>query len=470
MQPINESRIAEIVLLFLRERYKYYPLRSGNIVFKTNLRGSGQLKVDGTVSFTRDGAPDFLASIEATDYSKRDELWFRIYWELALWDSTAISTTVLTAIFAWMHLSGHLGPFKGNPLLLSGTGLLLFLVLTWLVFRAIRLHRRYRYIYAVEQFRRYAANEQWIAFSWDVFPSANAPVFLELRDQCVINGLGLVEILRDGKVKMHLSPAREGMPTRRKRLVVPLLTGIEWPRALQTQLQGNAWRRLTGGYLSRLTGKKEIDELLRFERPVTGQIWIILGAVSLTVFFLVKEYGKRPVVYVKEERYEKQMLAFKETLQEYSYDILGPDLFDMPDSAAVFKSKKGVEPYGKLFPDSLPESKEEIRGWMILEGNKIKSIDCATSYLQVKGRFIVMAGTFNDVDYLKATMTRLKSNGLLMHSIWGNCFFERKNYFILVLPETFREAEAAQRAAFRINGFFNQNGFTNLNATYAGVE
>jgi hypothetical protein len=467
MGPITESRITEIVLLFLRERYKYYPLRSGNIEFKTNLRGKGHLFVDGALSFTRHGATDFLASIEATDFLKRDELWYRFLWQLALWDALAASMGALSAIFAYMHYSDHLGPFKGNPWLLSGVGSLLLAATTCLVFLAIRPLRRYRYIYAIEQFKRYRATEQWVAFAWDVFPGYTVPVFTELREQCVLNGLGLLEINRDGKVKLHLSPAREGMPEQQKRQVVQLFSQLEWPKSFQSQIEGNAWRRAIGKVLEKLTGRKAVNDLLRFERPVSGQIRLIVGSVAFTIFLLVKEYGKRPVIYVREERYERQMLALGNTLAQYPYDNFMPDTLDR---VAVFKFNREALPYLKLVPDSLPDWNRVRSGWMLLDGDKMRRMDCTEVYSQVQGRFVVTAGVFNDMGYLHATMIRLKSAGIRVHAVWGACLFERKHYYILLLPETFDGAEAAQRASVRINDLLISNGFSNLNASYAGVE
>lgn len=456
MGPINEARIVEIVFLFLRERYKYYPLRSGNIELNRNLKGQGLLIVDGTITFPRSGAPDFLASIEATDYGKRDELWFHFSWELALWDAVAVSSGFLCSVFAWMHYSENLSPFKGNPWLIGLTGLILLVLLTYLIFLAIRPLKRYRYIYAIAQFSRYEANEQWVAFSWDVFPSSIAPVFLELKEQCIFNGLGMLEILRDGKVKMHLSPSREGMPGRQKRPVVALFPGKTWPKDLQSQLLGSAWRRNFGAFLQRITGKKEINDLLRFERPVTVQTSVILLSFVLTLAIIWREYGRRPVIFEPERRYERKMLAKKQELESVGEAFYYPII---QDTAAVFKFDKNAQPYLKLYPDTSAIWQNNSLGWISLEGDQFKNTSCDRAYLQLQGRYLVTAGLFFDLEYLKSTMMRLKASGLPVQALWGACFFERKNFYMLVFPETFDQAEPAQRAAVRINESLYSNGF-----------
>jgi hypothetical protein len=464
MGPITESRITEIVLLFLRARYKYHPLRSGNIEFKTNLKGSGYLFVDGTVSFTRDGAPDFLASIEATDYLKRDELWFRVLWELAAWDALAGSTMALSAIFAYMHFSDHLGPFKGNPWLLTGAGCLLLAVATWLVFLAIRPFRRYRYIYAIEQFKRYEATEQWVAFAWDVFPGYTVPVFTELREQCVLNGLGLLEVDREGKVKMHLSPAREGMPARKNRRVVHFFSEREWSLRLPQQTKALDLREKTGALLERWTGKKVLNDLFRFKRPILGQVALIAVSASLTLGLMVREYGKRPVVYEREKAYERLMLAKKQELERASGEFFIPVLQD-----SVYAFNKNAMPYLQIVPDSIPPWENTDLGWITFDGGKLKSLPCEEAYLQFRGRYIVTAGLFFDMEYLKTMIERLQKAGIQVNAIWGACFFDRSNYFMLVFPEIFDQAEAAQRAAVQISTSLYGQGF-NLTTSFVQVE
>ena len=53
---------------------------------------------------------------------------------------------------------------------------------------------RYRYIYAVEQFKKYHADEQWVAIGEDVFENPNDKYLKELKKQCVYNGFGLISM------------------------------------------------------------------------------------------------------------------------------------------------------------------------------------------------------------------------------------------------------------------------------------
>ncbi|MDO8367853.1 MAG: hypothetical protein Q7T20_13715, partial [Saprospiraceae bacterium] len=69
----------------------------------------------------------------------------------------------------------------------------------------------YRYIFAIQQFKQYFADEQWVAIAEDVFPSPIDPYLLELRNQCVYNGIGLAIVPLEGMVRKVIDPSRLGI-------------------------------------------------------------------------------------------------------------------------------------------------------------------------------------------------------------------------------------------------------------------
>jgi hypothetical protein len=73
------------------------------------------------------------------------------------------------------------------------------------------------------------------------------------------------------------------------------------------------------------------------------------------------------------------------------------------------------------------------------------------------------------MEYLKTMIERLQKAGIQVNAIWGACFFDRSNYFMLVFPEIFDQAEAAQRAAVQISTSLYGQGF-NLTTSFVQVE
>ena len=53
---------------------------------------------------------------------------------------------------------------------------------------------RYRSIFAIEQFKQYYADEQWVAIGKDTFSEEEDHFFQELKKQCVYNGFGLLSM------------------------------------------------------------------------------------------------------------------------------------------------------------------------------------------------------------------------------------------------------------------------------------
>jgi hypothetical protein len=80
---------------------------------------------------------------------------------------------------------------------------------TW--FFAMRTWKKYRYIYAIEQFKRYFADEQWIVLGEDVFHHTLDPNYIELKNQCIFNGFGLAIVNKKGETQAIASPSRLGL-------------------------------------------------------------------------------------------------------------------------------------------------------------------------------------------------------------------------------------------------------------------
>jgi hypothetical protein len=190
--PFSEDDIKHIALSCLKSYYKYYP-RKGNTEVKLNQRAEGDIIADGYLSFVQEDGSTFTATFEATSLKKRAEVLFRIQKELLFWDSLTVSCFICLLLTIWEHLfvNNYWIPHYGLGVSILVIILLIALI-GGLVAFLLRKRRRYRYIYAIEQFKRYFAHDQWIAISDRIFPDKGDKHYEELRQQCVYNGFGLI--------------------------------------------------------------------------------------------------------------------------------------------------------------------------------------------------------------------------------------------------------------------------------------
>ena len=445
---LTEERIRDIALLFLRQHYKFWP-REGDLHIRRHLRADGGVVADGLISFTQKDHRIFTAAVEASDYLNRDELWYKPLWQLAFWDAGALASLSASAILVLLHLDGRLGLMHDSPLLFA----LLFLggavLMTIAVFMGIRSWRRYRYVYAVEQFKRYAASEQWIAFSWDVFPGPEDRFFTELKTQCILNGYGLLEILSDESVKMHLTPARQGDPGTDKRRVLRFFTDSEWSQRVRETIRGEGWREQLGDFFERLTGKPALNDLIRFKRPIWRQIGVGFLATTLIAIVLYREYGKRPILYVDEDAYAERMERIAQALRNAPEPVFIPF---PPDTVSTVPFSKKVQPY---LPNILPDTSSiwgemQEKGYIRVGEKGVTVYPCAYAQSLLYRRYAVHIGAFYEIEYAQKALWEVRKKGVAAHVLFLGCFEPRKAYYVLVLEETFNELEQANQGAAKL--------------------
>ena len=170
MASLDEHDITQITLRFLKSHYRQRQ-REGATMLSSDLRGAGGIIADGFLSFRQMEGEDFRATVEATSRASQDEVLFKLRRSLLRWDSAAAAAAVLATTFSVLYVE-HLLPLKQYPLVAWGALLIVAFILTSPVFYLVLSPlRRYRYIYAVEQFKQYYADEQWVAIAEDVFPN-----------------------------------------------------------------------------------------------------------------------------------------------------------------------------------------------------------------------------------------------------------------------------------------------------------
>ncbi len=217
--PLTEADTKAVAMGFLRIYYSRRPRESITSATLTSfdVRGDGGLIIDGLLRFNKSGGKLFLATFEATSREKMEEVTYRQRTPLLLVDSLSLGVFAVGMAFLLSHLlKFYLLPRYGY----SGTAGLLVVacgaaaVLYYALFHSLA---RYRYIYAIEQFKQFHADEQWVAFAINTFTGSDfnsretrlgRRYLQELKKQCIRYGIGLLEVEDRQTARIIYSPSR----------------------------------------------------------------------------------------------------------------------------------------------------------------------------------------------------------------------------------------------------------------------
>ncbi|MEM6699928.1 MAG: hypothetical protein AAF599_16110, partial [Bacteroidota bacterium] len=285
---LSEDSIKQATLSFLKSYYRYRPSLMENDLQKGihmdaryDETVGTDITIDGFIAYQQRNGSTFTATFEASSYDKRYEVLYQIQTRLVGWDGLAIATSVATLVFLFTYITGNYN--LKEVALLAGAIYILSIGLLTLIYRWICLIwpdaiDRYHYIYAVEQFKRYYADEQWISIGEDVFTGPTDTKLLELRDQCIKNGFGLIEVREDLVPIILITPSRETILKNRKRFdfsinaerLKQLIKKTPYSTYLRRGIRG-AQRKF------QKVLRQDADAILRFQRDYYTQIGVFLA-------------------------------------------------------------------------------------------------------------------------------------------------------------------------------------------------
>jgi cell division septation protein DedD len=314
---MQENDIKTAFLPFLREfyRFRYEYQAHTEQVSLDNVSNEGII-ADGMLKFAKpDGSP-FVCTYEATSADKSEEVKFSQNQDYFLWDCIAFSAFVAMVVYVFLFATDLV--FIGKMPLTGKIGLPLGIALIafFLWYFMMPAWKKYRYIYALEQFKRYYADEQWVALADDVFPSPINPYFLELKDQCIYQGVGLAIVYPDKQVRLVAAPSRLGVYGGNRRMAHWLTdTQIFQSMASNTKAAaayqppvvgglGKLWRTLTRPVLQyvfqplqRAVGRSAqpaTDFYRRFTGDFLVQKWVTLLSCLVMLYIGVNATEKAP--------------------------------------------------------------------------------------------------------------------------------------------------------------------------------
>jgi hypothetical protein len=338
LEQISEQEIKQRVLRYLKTYYKFRP-RAGETAARYDMVTTSGIIADGYVSFPVSPEKTFLATFEATSYATKHEVVYSVMWPRLLWDSAALASVLTVCIFLYVYL--FLGISFAKVGFLPTIGLTLFAALIFFLSYISLFKRRpiYRKIYAIEQFKMYNADEQWVALGEDVFANHADPFLVELKKQCVVNGFGLLSVTTSGLVSVLISPAREQVLVGRANL-----TFFDQSQILAQRISKNIQDRFKG-WLQNIGSRMPWQERTIFKGSFLKQQFLVTAAAVIVASILLKEYDKsRPTVELSRRSTVKMLTDIAQNLEEedelYEVDTSSVFLTNTQDSLRHVRLKK----------------------------------------------------------------------------------------------------------------------------------
>jgi len=461
---LTEKIIQKVTLGFLKTYYKYRPrMLKEPTVTSLNMRTSDGIIADGFYSFKKPNGQNFLATFEATCFNTQKEVTYKKQKQILFWDGLAVGSILTACAFTYGYAYdlltvNEIGPWP------SGGCILLSLLFFMMLYRLIgSTFSRYRYIYAVEQFKNYHADEQWIAIGHDVFSNPMDKHLKELKNQCVYNGFGLLAVDKNFEPKVLITPAREEVfkGKRKKRKFKEQSKAVSrFPTKSLPSVFGKMSDKLA------TLRKEEEESLSRFSRSFTHQMLIVGVAMLFVGVIFVKELADADLIVMdKEEHFENIENLSKEGDKAEEMGIL-------VDTA--YANRKPTEPYKadwwlieneKLFRQqaadagleyasstmATPIRNDRIDVLLTLPTGEYVAYDCERFMNFTGTKYVVEEGVYADFASASARMQFLASKSLTSNVLNLNCFEEKQSTFIVFFSELYHTKKDATFELEQIN-------------------
>lgn len=417
MDYLSEDTIKRATLSFMKTYYKFRPRAGETSISYDRVYPSGVV-VDGYLTFPQEDGKPFVATFEATSSASAAEIRFRLQKQQLMWDGIATSTIATAVIMSVLWIT-NLWNLSGTDAgwLFSITLVLVLMFLSYMAFQMFfRSAERYRYIYAIEQFKQYHADEQWVALGKDVFDHSGEIFFNELKEQCVKNGFGLVTVSSEEHIDLLITPAREEVFGKKRRA----LKFDETP-SVKSPLAN--LKRLSPQYLD------------RFRSSYLNQVMATFVSLGILIGIFSREYSLRKVDYVNEEAHH-QMLENKK-----------PGM--TPETEALVYNKDQIIPY-----DSIKSAPVNVQvtptttdiGLYVYDtgGNGYIKYDC--SRIDFSGtKYVVQDHIYPTFDEAYRRIEQLKKYSFICNAISLSCIEPKNKGYCVYYEALYGDMSAAKK-------------------------
>jgi len=453
MSALSENTIKQITLGYLKSFYRNRSRSQQHLtVTGMDMRGDGGIVADGFIRFGQDDGTFFNATFEATSHETRDEILYRPRYFHSFWDALVVVSMLIPVLFALAHINGfYLLVADTNEaffhrLFYLHAGILAIALFFVAVFRRLP---RYRNIYAVEQFKQYHADEQWIAYGYDVFDGMKEKYKKELVEQCTRYGFGLIEITPQRKPKLIIAPSRAEnfVP---KQAFLDLLPNAEWQDAIRSATVGS-WKKIKTWLQSKLK-KPQNDYFKWFPRTYYNQWALILLGISASFFFIRMEYQMLPFDCPNERDYKTSLIenrkdAKKETTY-YKVDAPVPGYYD--SLFAPYDLHLNEEQFEEIIQTAtfthIDSINDPVRIVSSVQGEDAALYYDCERFHGIKQDFYLLVDTvFDNLSLARERMDELNQKNLMATAVWSPCLGGEGRGFLLYVDELILDSlEATQ--------------------------
>jgi hypothetical protein len=477
---LSEDEVKRRFVPFLRDFYKnrYEPIANSVSVELDNVSKEGWV-ADGKISFRKSDGSPFICTYEATSRDKAQEVKYQLNFNYFLWDCSAFGLVCATLAYIYFFETDFVWLVKlktvGNLGLLLGAGMIGFFA--W--YFIMRGWRKYRYIFAIQQFKQYFADEQWVALAEDVFPSPNDPYLLELRNQCVYNGIGLAIIPLEGVVRKVIDPSRLGI-FGKDRKMTQWVTRAQWYQSFSQNVETMAARRpkapdaLTalGNKIFRPLHYLVIDPFKRnvwsFLRKPFGQTSSaysrFMSAQSVQKWIAFLAFLILFLLFWRVVTFREALIADLEELQlrtkngENPEDVYGPQIdgeiipidgqpTGVPKQFPVSKNKKFEDEENTINLSGGDEADEYGESSEPVPQTALRN-DAACTILRTKKGWFVQDNAFGTSDEASRRVREIRTkSGLSCYSASQKCIADDREGWLVWIGDIYPSEAAAQTAA-----------------------
>lgn len=437
---MTEDSIKKSVVQYLKSYYKYRPRFQHDealapTLAQTDMMTSNGIFADGHLSFLDEKGNQFVATFEASSSDSAFEVKYRLEKNLLFWDAIAVSALVVSFAFSYIFaFQNHLIASRNGGWIFFFT-ILIFLIINIIYRFSFKKMERYRSIFAIEQFKQYFADEQWVAIGNDTFKPEEDYFLQELKKQCVYNGFGLLSMDDEFHVQLLITPAREAVYGK-KRQRVPFFSSLMESNYTQKAV---SWTQDAGQLLMRPLTE---SSLLRFHRPYYYQ-WTITGFSSLIFVVAMFRYiNDTPTIFADEENPQKE-------IQKDAFPIA--EKTDVDDSLHIwaFNRKKEMaiieEPMPAVTPDEMTTKGNEAAEdgvYLTSENGETIFYDCER--LNLEGdNYVIMESKQADLQAAKQKIAQLKAKGVEANCVWLGCFSKSDLSYVVFFDLIYNDKKEA---------------------------